>query len=96
MRSQFYNNLLEGKSGISAIEGFKCEDYSTRFAGEIKSFSVEGLVTKKMERRLDAYIKYIIVAGKKASLGAQFPDQNKLEVWQFYECAHDLIPTLPI
>ncbi|KAJ7956019.1 3-oxoacyl-[acyl-carrier-protein] synthase [Quillaja saponaria] len=38
----FYNNLLEGVSGISEIETFDCAQYPTRIAGEIKSFSTDG------------------------------------------------------
>ncbi|KAG2434939.1 hypothetical protein HYH02_012136 [Chlamydomonas schloesseri] len=63
---EFYNNLLAGKSGITNIEGFPCTDYTTRFAGEIKSLDCSGYVTKKFEKRVDAVIKYILVAGKKA------------------------------
>ena len=33
---EFYNALLEGKSGIATIEGFDPAEYSTRIAGEIK------------------------------------------------------------
>lgn len=33
---EFYNALLDGKSGIAAIEGFDPKDFSTRIAGEIK------------------------------------------------------------
>ncbi|GIL44318.1 hypothetical protein Vafri_1823 [Volvox africanus] len=63
---EFYNNLLAGKSGISYIEGFNATDYTTRFAGEIKSLDCTGYISKKFEKRVDAVIKYIIVAGKKA------------------------------
>ncbi|CAL5224067.1 g6692 [Coccomyxa viridis] len=63
---EFYGNLLEGKSGISRIENFQCEDFATRFAGEIKGFECNGYVSKKNERRMDNCIKYTLVAGKKA------------------------------
>ncbi|KAK9830287.1 hypothetical protein WJX72_010820 [[Myrmecia] bisecta] len=68
---EFYNNLLAGKSGITKIENFDVKDFSTTFAGEIKNFACNGLVSKKMERRLDACIKYAMVAGKKALADAQ-------------------------
>ncbi|RWR76197.1 3-oxoacyl-acyl-carrier-protein synthase II, chloroplastic-like protein isoform X1 [Cinnamomum micranthum f. kanehirae] len=38
----FYNNLLEGVSGISEIEAFDCSHFPTRIAGEIKNFSSDG------------------------------------------------------
>ncbi|KAG1670263.1 hypothetical protein FOA52_003613 [Chlamydomonas sp. UWO 241] len=71
---EFYDNLLEGKSGISMIEGFDTEGYTTRFAGEIKSLDVKGLVSKKMENRVDKLIKYILVSGKKALIDAGLPE----------------------
>ncbi|CAL8465756.1 g5292 [Coccomyxa elongata] len=69
---EFYNNLLEGKSGVTPIESFPCDDYSTRFAGEIKGFQCNGYVSKKNERRMDNCIKYTMVAGKKALQSAGF------------------------
>lgn len=62
----FYDNLLEGKSGITAIEKWDTEDMPTKFAGEIKELDCTGYVSAKMERRLDPYIKYTMVAAKKA------------------------------
>jgi 3-oxoacyl-[acyl-carrier-protein] synthase II len=35
---EYYQNLLDGKSGISPITEFPCEDYPTRFAGVIHNF----------------------------------------------------------
>src|SRR5690606_28445804 len=65
---QFYQNLLQGKSGISTIEkpDFPIEEFPTKFAGWIKDFDTEGYLDKKQARRVDQYISYTIVAGKKA------------------------------
>ena len=62
----FYQQLLEGKSGIRPIEEFPCEDYPTRFAGSVTGFSAEGYIDKKQARRVDPFIRYGMVAGKKA------------------------------
>ncbi|KAL8102737.1 hypothetical protein AgCh_027313 [Apium graveolens] len=62
----FYNNLLEGVSGISEIEGFDISDYPTKIAGEIKSFSTEGWVAPKLSKRMDKFMLYMLTAGKKA------------------------------
>lgn len=59
---------VQGKSGVSQIESFSCEDYSTRFAGEIKGFQCNGYVSKKNARRMDNCIKYTMVAGKKVCI----------------------------
>lgn len=63
---EFYDNLLAGKSGISMIENCEMGEITTKFAGEIKELDCSGYVTAKMERRLDPYIKYTLVAAKKA------------------------------
>ena len=60
---------MQGKSGVTPIEKFDTHGYSTHFAGEIKQLDVSKYVNKKMARRLDAGIKYTIVAGKKVQCG---------------------------
>ncbi|KAL2503363.1 3-oxoacyl-[acyl-carrier-protein] synthase II [Forsythia ovata] len=62
----FYNNLLEGVSGISEIEAFDCSQFPTRIAGEIKSFSTDGWVAPKLSKRMDRFMLYMLTAGKKA------------------------------
>ncbi|XP_038700749.1 3-oxoacyl-[acyl-carrier-protein] synthase II, chloroplastic-like isoform X3 [Tripterygium wilfordii] len=62
----FYNNLLEGASGISEIETFDCAQFPTKIAGEIKSFSTDGWVAPKLAKRMDKFMLYMIIAGKKA------------------------------
>ncbi|KAK9705628.1 hypothetical protein RND81_07G071900 [Saponaria officinalis] len=62
----FYNNLLEGVSGVSEIENFDCAAFPTRIAGEIKSFSTEGWVAPKLSKRMDKFMLYMLTAGKKA------------------------------
>jgi len=63
---QFYDQLLEGKSGIVPIQKFDVSDYPTRFAGEIRDFDVGEYMDKKQARRVDPFISYTMVSGKKA------------------------------
>ncbi|KAK8503197.1 hypothetical protein V6N13_025956 [Hibiscus sabdariffa] len=62
----FYNNLLEGASGITEIETFDCAQFPTRIAGEIKSVSADGWVAPKLSKRMDKFMLYMLIAGKKA------------------------------
>ncbi|XP_075512886.1 3-oxoacyl-[acyl-carrier-protein] synthase II, chloroplastic-like isoform X1 [Primulina tabacum] len=62
----FYNNLLEGISGISEIEAFDCSQFPTKIAGEIKAFSTDGWVAPKLSKRMDKFMLYMLTAGKKA------------------------------
>ncbi len=63
---QFYKSLLQGKSGVVPITEFSCDDFSTRFAACITNFDPGDYLDKKQARRVDKYIAYAVVAGKKA------------------------------
>lgn len=62
----FYENLLAGRSGIKTIKEFPCEDYPTQFAGVIDNFDTGEYMDRKQARRVDKFIAYTVVAGKKA------------------------------
>ncbi len=63
---QFYQQLLSGKSGITPIDAFPCEALPTRFAGAVRNFETGDYLDKKQARRVDPFIRYTVVAGKKA------------------------------
>ncbi len=62
----FYQKLLEGTSAVGPIDRFPCDDYPTRFAASIPNFDDEELIERKLRRRIDIYMAYAIVAGKKS------------------------------
>ncbi|KAL0663714.1 hypothetical protein Bca4012_100551 [Brassica carinata] len=75
----FYENLLQGNSGISQIENFDCSEFPTRIAGEIKSFSTEGWVAPKLSKRMDKFMLYLLTAGKKALADGGVTDEVMAE-----------------
>ncbi|CAF2181474.1 hypothetical protein YC2023_091731 [Brassica napus] len=75
----FYENLLQGNSGISQIENFDCSEFPTRIAGEIKSFSTEGWVAPKLSKRMDKFMLYLLTAGKKALADGAVTDEVMAE-----------------
>lgn len=62
----FYDSLLSGKSGIGPITSFDASDYPTKFAGHVAPFETDPYIDKKQNRRIDPFIRYGLVAGKKA------------------------------
>ncbi|MBY0528858.1 MAG: beta-ketoacyl-ACP synthase II [Rhabdochlamydiaceae bacterium] len=62
----FYQQLLAGKSGVSLMNEFPGQDFPTRFAGWIRDFDTGLYLDKKQARRVDPFIRYTAVAGKKA------------------------------
>lgn len=79
----YFQALLEGRSGIVPIEEFPVADYPTRFAGAIRNFDVGDYMDKKQARRVDPFIRYAVVAGKKALEAARLgtaADRDKLDL----------------
>jgi len=72
---EYYDALLAGKSSIKLIETFDVTDFPTRIAGEICNFDVGDYMDKKSARRVDPFIRYAMVAGKKAVEDAKLKDQ---------------------
>jgi 3-oxoacyl-[acyl-carrier-protein] synthase II len=62
----FYQNLLNGNSGVRKIDQFDCSAFPTQIAGGISEFDVGDYMHKKQSRRVDPFIRYAMVAGKKA------------------------------
>jgi len=82
---QFYNNLLAGKSGVAPITNFPVEDFPTRFAAVAQENDVEKYMEKKQARRVDPFIRYTMVAGKKAVEDAKLT-QEKLDLLDKKRC----------
>lgn len=62
----FYSDLLAGKSGAKVITSFACDDFPTRIAAPVENFDPGEYLDKKQARRVDRYIAFAMVAGKKA------------------------------
>ncbi|MCP1437346.1 3-oxoacyl-[acyl-carrier-protein] synthase II [Erwinia persicina] len=73
-----WNALVAGQSGISPIDHFETSAYATRFAGLVKDFNCEEFISRKDQRKMDAFIQYGVVAGMQAmqDAGLVITDEN--------------------
>lgn len=73
-----WQNLLQGKSGISIIDHFDVTDFPTKFAGLVNNFNVEDYMPKKDAKKMDLFIQYGIAAGIQAinDSGLEVTEQN--------------------
>ncbi len=58
--------ILAGQSGISLIEHFDTSAYSTKFAGLVRDFNCEAIISRKDARKMDVFIQYGLAAGVQA------------------------------
>jgi 3-oxoacyl-[acyl-carrier-protein] synthase II len=59
---EFWNSMMEGKSGCDFIKSFDNSRVKTKFACELKGFDSGNFMDKKSARRLDAYAQYAMAA----------------------------------
>ncbi|MGH8727060.1 MAG: beta-ketoacyl-ACP synthase II [Burkholderiales bacterium] len=75
--AESWNNLVKGKSGVSAITRFDALPYASRIAGEVKGFDVSQYLSPKDARRMDAFIHYGFAAGIQAIRDSGFEVSEK-------------------
>lgn len=63
---EFWNGMLEGKSGCSLITSFDTSKLDTKFACELKGFEAGNYMDRKTARRLDRYAQYAMAAAVQA------------------------------
>lgn len=64
--SEYWNALVEGKSGAGPITYFDTEKFKTKFACEIKNFDPTNYMDRKDARKMDKFTQYALVASDEA------------------------------
>jgi len=63
---EFWDHLIEGRSGAGPITRFDSTAFETRFACEVKGFTFEGILDRKDAKRMDRFVQYAVVAAHEA------------------------------
>ena len=71
-----WEGLLAGKSGAAPITRFNAEKFKTRFACELKDFSVGDFLDRKTARTADPFTQYALIAGEEAWADAGLKEEN--------------------
>lgn len=63
---EYWDGLVNGKSGAASITYFDASKFKTQFACELKNFNVTDFIDRKEARRLDKFAQYALVASDEA------------------------------
>jgi 3-oxoacyl-[acyl-carrier-protein] synthase II len=58
--TDFWNNLINGKSGVAPITKFDVTNFKTKFAGEVKGFDPLLYMEKNEARKMDLYSQFAL------------------------------------
>ncbi|MGL4346562.1 MAG: beta-ketoacyl synthase N-terminal-like domain-containing protein, partial [Chitinophagaceae bacterium] len=64
--SEYWNALLEGKSGATPITLFDASKFRTKFACEVKNFDPTAFMERKEVRKMDRYCQFAVATATEA------------------------------
>ncbi|MEM9823445.1 MAG: beta-ketoacyl-ACP synthase II, partial [Bacteroidota bacterium] len=64
--NDYWQGLINGKSGAAPITKFDAEKFRTKFACEVKNLDVESFIDRRQARRLDLFTQLAIIAADEA------------------------------
>jgi 3-oxoacyl-[acyl-carrier-protein] synthase II len=64
--AEYWDALVQGKSGIERITLFDVDQFASQIGGEIKGFEPEKYIDKKEIRRMDRFAQFSLVAAQEA------------------------------
>lgn len=62
----YWNNLINGESGISEIETFDVSNHKTKIAGIVKDFDAAEILGRKEAKQLDRFSQFALAAAEQA------------------------------
>ncbi|MEM9142737.1 MAG: beta-ketoacyl-ACP synthase II [Bacteroidota bacterium] len=68
---EYWNGLVNGKSGSAPITYYDTEKFKTKFACEVKGYKAEDFFDRKEARKLDRFSQYAIVSSDEAIADSQ-------------------------
>ncbi len=74
--NEYWEALLNGKSGAAPIQQFDASLFKTQFACEVKNFNAEDFIDRKEARKLDQFSQYALVSASEAMADSAIMESN--------------------
>lgn len=73
---EYWDALIQGKSGAAPIKQFDASLFKTQFACEVKDFNIENFMDRKEARKLDQFAQFAMVAASEAVADSKLLDAD--------------------
>ena len=74
--NEYWDGLVNGKSGAAPIQQFDASLFKTQFACEVKNFNAEDFIDRKEARKLDQFAQYAMVSSSEAMADSGLIESN--------------------
>ncbi len=74
--SEYWESLIQGKSGAAIVKQFDASLFKTHFACEVKDFNAEDFIERKEARKLDQFSQYAMVSAAEAMADSGLMESN--------------------
>ena len=81
---EFWQSLIEGKSGVRRLQCFDPTHFTSKIAAEVKNFDPSQYLSAKDMKRMDRFVQFAVVSAKmaveNANLNLEMEDRNRVGV----------------
>jgi 3-oxoacyl-[acyl-carrier-protein] synthase II len=74
---EMWPNLLAGENGVDNITLFDIEQFTTKFAAEVKNYNAAEVFGAKEARKMDRYTQFALIAAKEALMDSELDLENE-------------------
>jgi 3-oxoacyl-[acyl-carrier-protein] synthase II len=74
---EMWPNLLAGENGVDNITLFDVEQFTTKFAAEVKNYNAAEVFGAKEARKMDRYTQFALIAAKEALMDSELDLENE-------------------
>lgn len=87
-KANFWEALIQGKSGLGPLTRFDATDFSAKIAGEVKDFDPADYLDRKESRRMDRFAQFAVAGSKMAieDAGLDLEAENKERIGVILGC----------
>lgn len=79
---KFWNNIIEGKSGITLTSSINLDRHPVKISGEVKDFNPDDYMDPKEAKKMDRFTQFALVAAEEAIKDARLEEVKDVDPYR--------------